>query len=64
MFHISDGIINSGIDKHLSIGLGNFDFEYFLSKIKKKSYVTIETPKELDKRLNDIKLLKFYENNT
>lgn len=47
MFHISDGRLNKEKDEHLSIGEGDYDFEFLMSCVKeaKSKYVTMETPR-------------------
>lgn len=58
MFHLSDWIIESWIDKHLSIWTWNFDFKFFLKNIPNNSKITIETPFKNKLRINDINILK------
>lgn len=52
MFHISDGKMTQKIDGHRGIGDGNFPLKKMLAMIPRKSYVTLETPK------NDYQSLK------
>ena len=45
MLHISDGKLSNEKDKHLSIGEGDYDFEFLMRCVKeaKSKYVTLET---------------------
>ncbi len=64
MFHISDGTLKNEKDEHLSIGQGEYDFEYFKKCIQdsKSKLVTLETPRRnknsLEEDLKNIKVLK------
>lgn len=64
MFHISDGTLNNGKDEHLSIGEGEYDFDFLTDCIKKSDtqYMTLETPKInlrfLKEDMENIKKLK------
>lgn len=46
-YHISDGNLNNGKDEHLSIGEGDYDFEFLIRCINSNSerYITLETPR-------------------
>ena len=45
MFHISDGMLNNGLDEHLTIGEGDYDMKFF-SDIIGVQQVTFETPRK------------------
>ena len=53
MYHLSDGDVSSKTDLHLNFGKGNFKLGRILKKIPKDSYITIETNKDIKKRLTD-----------
>lgn len=61
MYHLSDGDIDSFIDKHLHLGEGSYDIRRILSVIGKNGIVSIETQKNskenLDDFVRDIELL-------
>ena len=61
MFHISDGKLDNEKDEHLSIGEGDYDFEFLMNCIKenKLKYVTLETPRmKLNSLEEDLKNLE------
>lgn len=64
MYHISDGDILSGIDKHYHIGSGSYDFNTIFSLIPKDAVISIETEKNskdnLDDFIEDVNKLKSY----
>lgn len=64
MYHISDGDISSGVDKHYHIGSGSYDFNTIFSLIPKDAVISIETEKDSKENLNDfiedVKKLKAY----
>ena len=45
MFHISDGMLNNGLDEHLTIGEGEYDMKFLSDKIGIQQ-VTFETPRK------------------
>lgn len=45
MYHISDGDINSDIDRHLHFGMGSFDFKRIFKLINPNACFSIETEK-------------------
>lgn len=53
IYHLSDGDINSEIDKHLHFGQGNFDIKKILGIISKDKYLSIETNKNSKENLED-----------
>jgi deoxyribonuclease-4 len=53
VFHISDGHAISETDEHLHIGSGNYSIDWFLSKVKKGSFVAIETIKDSQCTIDD-----------
>lgn len=53
LYHLSDGQIDSVIDRHLHLGQGNYDFEKIFSVIKKNSVISLETQKLSKEHLND-----------
>lgn len=64
-YHISDNYINSGIDRHLCIGEGEYDFGKIFSIIKNPHYITIETDKKSENNLDDfisdsLKIKRFF----
>lgn len=66
MFHICDGMLNEEKDKHMSIGDGEYDFDFLLRCVldNKSRYVTMETPRKdlssLDEDLVNIGRLKSF----
>ena len=62
VFHLSDGNASSEKDIHLNLGEGNLDLERFLSVIPNGGLVTIETPRDelkgLENFVNDIHFLR------
>ncbi|MDD3246144.1 MAG: TIM barrel protein [Methanosarcina sp.] len=46
-FHISDGNLANEKDEHLSIGEGNYDFEFLMQYVSSifSKYITLETPR-------------------
>lgn len=66
MYHISDGDINSPIDKHYSIGKGSYDFNKIFSILPKDITLTLETEKKskenLDCFIDDCKNIKTFFN--
>lgn len=62
VFHLSDGNASSDKDIHLNLGKGNMDLGGFLSVIPDAGLVTIETPRDelkgLEEFINDIHLLR------
>lgn len=53
IFHLSDGDMNSAIDRHLNFGKGNFELEAMVSRIPSNACISIETPKETGADLRD-----------
>jgi deoxyribonuclease-4 len=55
VFHISDGGLGIEKDEHLNIGEGQYDFEYLIKSIEKKTngIITLETPRNDHKSLNE-----------
>ena len=53
IYHLSDGDINSEIDKHLHFGQGNFDIKRILGIISKDKCLSIETNKNSKENLED-----------
>ena len=53
MYHLSDGEIDSEIDKHLHFGQGNFDIKRILGIISKDKCLSIETNKNSKENLED-----------
>ena len=53
MFHISDGDIDSPIDKHFIIGKGSYDFQKIFSILPKDITITLETEKPSKENLDD-----------
>lgn len=53
MYHLSDGDINSQIDKHLHFSQGNFNIKKILNIIDKNKYLSIETCKNSKENLED-----------
>lgn len=47
-FHISDGCLNNCFDEHLSIGDGEYDFEFLINCLHfgNDNYITLETPRK------------------
>jgi len=62
VFHLSDGDASSEKDIHRNLGKGNMNLERFLSVIPKGGLVTIETPRDelkgLEDFVNDIHFLR------
>lgn len=64
-FHLSDGCLTNCLDEHLTIGGGEYDFEFFSSclclekNLEKNNYITLETPRtdlmSFDEDLNNLK---------
>ncbi len=60
MFHLCDGIVNDLIDRHMPLGKGNYDLQFFLSLIKNKD-VTLEiSPVTLENFLDSKKYIQDY----
>lgn len=61
-YHLSDGFIDSEIDKHLNFGGGNFDFNRIFDIIDRDKNIAIETKKNskenLDDFVKDVRFLK------
>lgn len=53
MYHLSDGEMNSKIDKHLNFGQGDFDIEKILNFLPENARITLETNKNPEKNLED-----------
>ncbi len=57
-FHISDGNVGSGVDKHLHLGQGNLDLKAFRKMIPGMGMVTIETWPEFEEQIKDIGFMR------
>lgn len=55
MYHISDGDIDSNIDKHYSIGKGSYDFNKIFNILPKNITITLETEKTSKENLDSFK---------
>jgi deoxyribonuclease-4 len=55
VFHITDGNISSEKDMHLNLGEGNLNIFDFLRVVPANSYVTLETPRDQSRGLEDFK---------
>lgn len=53
MYHLSDGEMDSKIDKHFNFGRGNFDIEKILNFLPENARITLETNKNPEKFLED-----------
>ncbi len=53
LFHLSDGDVSSEKDTHLNLGKGNLNIAEFLSVIPDNGLVTIETPRDMRRGLDD-----------
>lgn len=53
MYHLSDGIINSPLDKHLHFGEGNYAIHKIFSQIPSDTCISIETKKNSQYNLTD-----------
>lgn len=53
-FHLCDGLITNEVDKHMSIGAGNYNFREMISLLPKEACVTLETPKKPDTPLESL----------
>lgn len=53
MFHIADGDVKSEKDMHLSLGRGNYDWDYIFAKLPQQAFVTLETPRDPARGLAD-----------
>jgi endonuclease IV len=60
LFHLCDGIIASGMDKHLNLFEGDFDLSYLKSLVQKSvcKRVTLETTMSLKSQRKDFEFLK------
>jgi endonuclease IV len=60
LFHICDGLLASGIDKHLPLSEGDYDLEYLRSIIKGSECkrVTLETSQVLEKQEKEYRWMK------
>jgi len=53
VFHLSDGDISSEKDVHFNLGNGNLNLSEFISVIPEGGFVTIETPRDSSRGLED-----------
>jgi sugar phosphate isomerase/epimerase len=65
-YHFSDNRSQLSIgarfdDAHLHLGRGSLDFELLLSLIPADSFITLETPIDIEGKLEDIALIRSYE---
>jgi len=64
MYHISDGNLNSGVDQHLRLGEGEYDFEWIKKLFKSTlltSFCTFEIPRQKNNFEDDISGLNFFQ---
>ena len=59
IFHISDGKLNNEKDNHLNIGEGDYDFKFLMRCVKgnESKHMTLETPRNSDSFVGDLKNL-------
>ncbi len=55
--HISDSHVEAGVDQHLHFGDGNVDLKKIIKLIPNIG-VTLETPIDIERQLNDVRFLK------
>jgi endonuclease IV len=60
IFHLSDADKTATIDKHLNLGKGNLAIEQLLAYVPSMGNVTLETPNDYNKDLNDFKKDVYY----
>lgn len=53
MYHLSDGITTSEVDKHLNYGFGDYDLKKIIEMIPDESIISIETNKKSKENLED-----------
>ncbi len=58
--HVCDGHLENPVDQHIHIGDGNFPLKKYLKYIPKKTDITIETQKNIEKAKKDIAFLRNY----
>lgn len=64
-YHLCDGDVRHTVDKHLSIGKGNYDFKTIFQLLPQEAAITLETPKGVDASvpslISEVKTLVSYE---
>jgi len=53
LFHLADRNVTSEMDEHLNFGRGNFDIAGIAERIPVNAWVTLETPRDPARRLQD-----------
>lgn len=63
VFHMSDGMLSRGRDKHINVGKGEYDFRFLMGRVEESdsAFMTLETPRiirSLNEDMENLSVLK------